>query len=165
MFTKKCKYCDKEFESEARNTRYCSLTCCSKAQQKQRKIKQVRKRKRKEYSENVEINRVLSAAYTLAKKVSDLFDLDRTCHCQEFYLEGDCTEDIQLHHRNFNPFDNRPENLIWLCTSHHAKLHSNSNDVNIIKVFNQSADKEGDIAVNFPLVLESALTGSDKEVG
>jgi 5-methylcytosine-specific restriction endonuclease McrA len=32
-------------------------------------------------------------------------------------------ENIHIHHKNGNHFDNRPENLIYLCNLHHSKEH------------------------------------------
>lgn len=46
-------------------------------------------------------------------------------------LKGECeickvTNNLQLHHKNFNHYDNRLENLQILCPTHHAEIHNNS---------------------------------------
>lgn len=47
-----------------------------------------------------------------------------------------CKEKIEVHHKNCNPFDNREDNLMILCSGHHSLEHdrighrrSNRNEV------------------------------------
>ena len=36
---------------------------------------------------------------------------------------GEWFDDCNVHHSNFNPYDNRPENLVVLTATEHSKLH------------------------------------------
>lgn len=141
LFKKTCKYCDKEFESESRNTRYCSDECCQKAQKKRVSQNKTRKRKRQEYDENREINRALSVAYNLAHKVADLYEIPKVC-CHQ-HLEGECKGDLQLHHHDSNPFNNSPWNLGWSCNGHHMKHHTLTKDVNMVETYKKAVDDAG----------------------
>lgn len=143
-YQKKCKYCGKEYVSTSRNSRYCSEECCSNAQILRRKKNKVRKRKRKEYSENREINRGLTIAYSLAHKVVELFKFPDKCMCSELgFLEEECSGDLEIHHKDLNPFNNSPDNLIRLCKKHHAMLHSKLMSVNMVESYNECVDVAG----------------------
>lgn len=83
---------------------------------------------------------------------------------RQFY--GEIPKGYAVHHVNFNPNDNRPENLVLLSHSEHAKLH------NKLRIENGNAgackmkkkclqfDKEGNLIKEFESITEaSRVTG------
>lgn len=139
-YKKKCVYCGADYESESRNQRYCSEECCQKAQEKNYKQKKTRARKRREYDRNKEINRGLSQAYSLAHRVAELWKIPMVCTC---VLEGQdiekdpCSGDLELHHKDGNPFNNAPWNLGWYCNHHHSVVHTQMEDINVVEVYSR----------------------------
>jgi len=143
VYEKFCKYskCERDFWSTSKNTKYCCPDCADKAAGRIRKRNKVRRQKRKLYEENREINMALSNAYALAHKVAVIFKIPKRCSCTE---EGHvCKGPLQLHHKNLNPFDNRPQNLEWDCASWHKSLHDKLGDVNMVTTYNDSIDYAG----------------------
>ena len=138
MYNKICIYCGKEFQSNSRNTRYCSKECLDKAQLKRQSVTKRRRVRRKEYDKNKEVCRLLSRAYKLAKSVAEELKLPK-CNCE--YCKGGST-DIELHHLNLNPLDNTPSNLIYLCKKKHAIVHSMQKSVNMVEVLSLALEKE-----------------------
>lgn len=141
IYNKKCVYCGKEYQSTARNSRYCSSECCEKAQVVNKKKKKVRQKKRKLYEENKEINRALSKAYALAHEVADLYKIPKVCAHSDY--DGECTETMELHHKDLNPFNNAPWNLEWICKRHHKAHHDRLGDVNMVETYNECVDSAG----------------------
>lgn len=146
IYNKICKYCGKEYTSTSRNQKYCCQECSDKAQKKNKAIKKKRARKRKEYDDNREINQALSTAYTLAHKVSDLFMIPKVCAYSMFSsTSGDCSGGMELHHKDGNPFNDSPDNLVYLCRCHHGQVHNDPNRVvmNVVDTYNECLDKTG----------------------
>lgn len=143
VYTKSCVYCHETYTSESRGQRYCSPECCEKAQEVNKKKTKHRRAKRKEYHENREINVALSTAYSLAKRVAKLYYIPESCGCERLGLEGKCTGELELHHRDFNPFNNHPDNLVWLCKSHHAAVHNGKTHVNMVETYKEAVDTAG----------------------
>lgn len=115
MFQKVCKHCHKPFESESRNTRYCSDSCAKK---RQAYIKSSRKR----YREIAPVERVRVAAHTLAVRVCQL-EIEMNIRKSGCACCG-ATENLQCHHKDLNWLNNSPSNLVMLCNSCHSKTHS-----------------------------------------
>ena len=146
VYSKVCKYCGKEYTSTSRNQKYCCQECSDKAQKKNKAIKKKRARRRKEYDENREINQALSAAYSLAHKVADLYMIPKVCGCGSYdCCDGECEGELQLHHRDFNPFNNHPKNLVYLASNHHAQVHADAKDsaVNMVETYKEGIDLAG----------------------
>lgn len=146
VYNKVCRYCGKDYTSTSRNKKYCSQECSDKAQKKNKAIKKKRARKRKEYDENREINQALASAYTLAHKVADLFMIPKECSHDVFQnTSGECTGGMELHHKDGNPFNNSPDNLVYLCKSHHGQVHSDKTRVvmNVVETYKECLDKVG----------------------
>lgn len=113
-WTKKCPICGKLYETFSRSQKFCSDSCCKKAQVKRRKQK-------KEYDATKEVVRLSSRSHSLANEVVrqyvNLGLIEYKCSCG-------CTEGLQIHHCNLNWLDNRIENLQVVCPKCHAEIHS-----------------------------------------
>lgn len=143
VYSKTCKYCGKEYKSDARNQGYCCSDCVDKAQVVKKKKVRKRKEKRKEYSENKEINRALTKAYSLCETVFELYEIPKKCNCAEHGFKGPCKGSLERNHKDLNPFNNAPWNLEYLCKSHHKEYHDKMGDVNMVKTYNEAMDEAG----------------------
>lgn len=127
-YTKTCKICGCTFESEARNTIYCSEKCSKKGAKKayrSRKMKHINAVRR---GDDTEIENLVTAAYKLARDVAKLC-LIKKCSCTD--PDHVCDSDLCVHHINHNPFDNRVENLQWVCDKYHHQIHADEEDCTI----------------------------------
>ena len=135
MFSKICKICNNQFESESKNSVYCSDKCRKRGNKKayrSRKMKHINAVKR---GDDCEINNIITAAYKLAHAVAKLC-LQKKCSCTS--KDHVCAGNLVIHHINHNVFDNRPQNLQWLCEKAHSEIHSSEEDCSIfdeIKAF------------------------------
>lgn len=140
VYNKVCRNpkCGKDFKSTSRNQRYCSDECCAYCQGINKKKMQVRKKRRREYDKNKEVNRMLSKSYDLAHKVAEEFGIPKVCGC---VLRGDdlekdpCSGQLQLHHEDGDPFNNSPRNLGWYCNHHHAQEDEKHGRINMITLW------------------------------
>jgi hypothetical protein len=143
-FTKTCKICGATFESDARNTIYCSDKCAKRGAKKSyrsRKMKHINAVRR---GDDKEIENLMSTAYHLAREVAKMC-LIKKCSCTD--PNHICEGELHCHHINHNIFDNRPQNLQWLCEKAHHEIHSQEEDVSItdeIKAF-VTIRKQGEI--------------------
>lgn len=113
VYHKTCKCCGKEFESEARNTRYCSQACCDKMQKVGKaKAKKCAKR-RKAYDEDKELQRLIGRAYSLTQAIGEL--LPKPDDFSE--------ETYELHHGLCDPFNMNPLQLFWAKKGDHERYH------------------------------------------
>lgn len=150
VFDKICKNvkCGKEFKSTSRNQRYCSDECCEYCQKVNTKKMQSRKRRRREYDKNKEINRMLSKSYSLAHQVAEEFGIPKVCEC---VLRGDdlhenpCSGELQLHHKDGDPFNNSPMNLGWFCNHHHAEEDEKHGRINMITLWQECMEIEEEV--------------------
>lgn len=164
-YLKICKQCNNWFRSDSRGTRYCSEECCDKAQGRNK----TRRRRRKEYDKNRESNLMLSTAYSLAHRVAELFGVEKNDNCSGSWvalqLKMDSMDvpqgsgDWELHHKDCNPLNNHPDNLIWLRKNHHSLLHSKMGKVNIISVLEGKDEASYDVKVS---LLNELLEGFKK---
>lgn len=128
-FQKTCKICGKTFESEARNTIYCSDKCAKRGAKKayrSRKMKHINAVRR---GDDKEIENLMSAVYKLSRDVAKLC-LVKRCSCKD--KDHVCEGELHVHHINHNPFDARPENLCWLCEKAHNEIHAEEEDCSIM---------------------------------
>ena len=128
-FSKTCKICGAVFESESKNKIYCSDKCAKRGARKayrSRKMKHINAVRR---GDSVEIENLIRSAHKLARDVAKLC-LIKKCSCTN--KNHVCSENLCVHHINHNPFDNRPENLQWLCEKAHNEIHNNEEDCSIV---------------------------------
>lgn len=129
-FTKICTICGNEFESASNNTKYCSDKCAKRGAKKayrSRKMKHINAVKR---GDDKAIKQLMTDAYRLSRGIAKLC-LFKKCMCNK---PGHiCEGELQVHHKNHNPFDCRPSNLIWLCEKAHNEIHNNEEDCSIIE--------------------------------
>ena len=149
-FKKNCKICGTEFESDARNTIYCSDKCAKRGAKKayrSRKMKHINAVRR---GDDKEIENVISAAYKLSREIAKLC-LIKKCSCAD--PDHVCDGELQVHHINHDCFNCHPSNLMWLCEKAHHEIHNQEEDCSIndeIKAFitirKQEAIRERNLA-------------------
>lgn len=127
-FKKICKICGTEFESDARNTIYCSDKCAKRGAKKayrSRKMKHINAVRR---GDDKEIENIITAAYKLSREVAKLC-LIKKCSCTE---EGHiCSGELHVHHIDHDPLNCHPSNLVWLCEVAHNEVHNKEEDCSI----------------------------------
>ena len=124
-FTKKCKICGSAFESDSRNTVYCSDRCAKRGAKKayrSRKMKHINAVRR---GDDKEVEAVIAAAYKLSHEVAKLC-LPKVCTCTD--PNHVCEGELHIHHKNHFVLDNRPQNLQWLCEKAHHAIHAAEED-------------------------------------
>lgn len=110
--------CKKVFKSFSRNTRYCSPECLETMTQKNRALG---KRRR-----NYQKNSVMLRAQSMSRKQARMYAFNELvpCECQichkTFYLK-----DIEVAHKDQNPFNNDKENFGLFCVPCHREFDAN----------------------------------------
>lgn len=141
IYNKICVLCGREYQSTSRGQRYCSDTCCEKAQKRKTKVNKARQVRRRRYNETREIQLALSATYKVAERVAFL-SLKKECAAGgDPNVEGP----LELHHKNGIVFDNRPSNLVWLTKSKHAKLHTLLPKINWVDIMEEAIKTGTDV--------------------
>lgn len=139
VYKKVCKHCGKEFESVARNTRYCSQECCDKAQKVRTSHNKKCAKRRKEYDENKDLARLVSRTYAIANALGAL--IPKVCA-----LSGqpghECSGPMELHHKNGNPFNNSLSNLEWRCRCAHEEAHKEMPVYSIVDILKEALLQE-----------------------
>lgn len=128
-FTKICTICGNEFESASNNTKYCSDKCAKRGAKKayrSRKMKHINAVKR---GDDKAIKQLMTDAYRLSRGIAKLC-LFKKCMCNK--PDHICEGELQVHHKNHLIWDNRPQNLQWLCEKAHHEIHRQEEDVSII---------------------------------
>lgn len=128
-FTKKCKICGNEFESEARNTVYCSEKCARRGAKKAYRSRKMKHINAVRNGDKKEIENLITAAYKLSREVAKMC-LPKIC----VFADDEnhiCDGELQVHHKNHTPFDMRPENLMWVCEKAHNEIHAKEEDCSI----------------------------------
>ena len=70
-------------------------------------------------------------------------------------FNGEIPKGYDIHHINFNPSDNRPENLVLLSHSEHRKLHNEYRHIPVVAL-----DKQGNFVAEYSSIKEaSRVTG------
>lgn len=127
-FSKKCSICGKEFESESRNTKYCSDKCSKRGAKKayrSRKMKRINAVRR---GDDKEIENLITAAYKLSRDIAKMF-LYKGCSCT---TPGHvCEGELRVHHIDHDVFNMHPSNLVWLCEKAHNEIHASEEDCSI----------------------------------
>lgn len=128
-FIKICTICGNEFESASNNTKYCSDKCAKRGAKKayrSRKMKHINAVKR---GDDKAIKQLMTDAYRLSRGIAKLCLFKKCMYNKPDHI---CEGELQVHHKNHNPFDARPENLIWLCEKAHNEIHNQEEDCSII---------------------------------
>ena len=128
-FQKKCKICGNEFESDSRNTIYCSDKCAKRGAKKayrSRKMKHINAIRR---GDDKEIESLIKSAYKLSRDVAKMC-LYKKCMCTD--KDHVCEGELQVHHIDHCVWNNSPQNLVWLCEKAHKEIHSNEEDCSIM---------------------------------
>lgn len=128
IYIKICKICKNEFETESSNQVYCSKKCRKRGAKKSYRIRKLKHIKSKDYSLDKQIAKLINKAHVLSREVGLLL-LPYRCSCQDENHE--CAGQLELHHRDHNPFNIELSNLQWLCKKAHAEIHSQEEDCNI----------------------------------
>lgn len=128
-FQKTCKICGNTFESESRNTIYCSERCAKRGAKKayrSRKMKHINAVRR---GDDKEIESIIKSAYNLSREIAKL-TLHKVCSCtDENHI---CSGELQVHHIDHDPFNMHPSNLMWVCEGAHAKIHASEEDCSTV---------------------------------
>ena len=127
-FNKKCKICGKDFESASRNAVYCSDKCAKRGAKKayrSRKMKRINAIKR---GDDKEIKALITSAYKLSRAVAKMC-LIKKCLCVD--SDHICDGELHIHHKDHNPFNCHPSNLMWVCEKAHNAIHSEEEDCSI----------------------------------
>ena len=128
-YSKTCKICGKAFESESRNTIYCSDKCSKRGAKKayrSRKMKHINAVRR---GDDKEIEGLIAAAYKLSRDVAKMC-LVKKCACTD--TNHVCDGELHCHHIDHNPLNCHPSNLIWLCEKAHNEIHAIEEDCSIM---------------------------------
>lgn len=113
MFKKNCHQCKNPFDSTARNTKYCSAECAGKAKERHNKLHN----NRREYARDAPRRRKLTMSRAEAREFA-ISLLPTVCvGCGKVVA----IKNIEIHHRDGDPFNNVPENLAPLCGQCHPK--------------------------------------------
>lgn len=128
-YSKTCKICGSTFESESRNTVYCSDKCAKRGAKKayrSRKMKHINAVRR---GDEQEIENLITAARRLSRDIAKLC-LHKVCSCTD---EGHvCDGDLVVHHKDHNPFNSDPSNLMWVCEKAHNEIHAQEEDCSVV---------------------------------
>ena len=128
-YSKTCKICGCSFESGSRNKVYCSDKCAARGAKKasrSRKMKHINAVRR---GDEKEIENLMSASRRMARDIAKLM-LHKKCSCTD--KDHVCEGELVVHHINHQVFDNRPENLQWLCEKAHNEIHANEEDCSTV---------------------------------
>ncbi len=125
LYTKICKdpRCRKVFKTRSRNQAFCCPEC-------QKRYYEERSKRRKKYSECEEENRLISRTYKIANEVANIFYPDKVC-------EVCGCPSTHVHHKDLNPLNNNPTNLMRVCEACHKKIHSELPNINIITTLHE----------------------------
>ena len=135
IYNKTCKICGKEFESEARNTCYCSDKCAKRGAKKEYRSRKMKRINSIRNGDDKAIENIISQAYHLSREVAKL-TLQKKCSCTD--KDHVCEGSLHVHHKNHCVLDNHPSNLQWLCEKAHHEIHAIEEDCSIndeIKAF------------------------------
>lgn len=127
-FTKTCKICGATFESEARNTIYCSDKCAERGAKKAYRKRKMKHINAVRSADDKEIENLITAAYKLSRDVAKMCLLKKCACTDENHV---CDGDLQVHHIDHNPFNCHPSNLMWVCEKAHNEIHASEEDCSI----------------------------------
>jgi hypothetical protein len=116
---KKCKNCNKDFYVEPKqinNKKFCCYKCAMDFRKGKKRPKVIGEKIRK-----TKLKRVLTLENSARKRAGYLYPKVKPC---EMCFEND-KKRIDRHHKDFNPFNNKYNNIQFLCKKCHQNLHKN----------------------------------------
>lgn len=134
-FTKTCKICGNTFESDSRNTKYCSDKCSKRGAKKAYRSRKLKHLNAVRNGDDKEIDSLIASAYKLSREVAKMC-LIKKCSCTD--KDHVCDGELNVHHIDHCVFNNNPSNLQWLCEKAHHEIHNQEEDCSIrdeIKAF------------------------------
>ena len=132
VYLKTCKLCGCAFESEARNTRYCSEACKAKASKKTAAKRKRRIAKQELTGKAKDTDLLIQKAYKLSREVAEAF-LPKVCKCGRCHDEN---TELFVHHIDHNVMNMQPSNLVWLCQEAHTDIHTVEADIDLTAELN-----------------------------
>lgn len=130
-FSKKCKICGNEFESDSRNTVYCSDKCAKRGAKKAYRSRKMNHINAVRRGDDKEIESLIKSAYKLSRDIAKMC-LHKKCMCTD--KDHICSgEELQVHHIDHDPFNCHPSNLMWLCEKAHSEIHNKEEDCSIVE--------------------------------
>lgn len=127
-YSKICKICGNEFESESKNAKYCSDNCSKRGAKKARRSRKLKHINAVRRGDDKEIDGLIRLAYKLAHEAAKLC-LHKKCACKD--KDHICSEKLVIHHIDHNVLNNHPSNLMWLCEKAHREIHKQEEDCSI----------------------------------
>lgn len=127
-YHKTCKICGKEFDSESRNTVYCSDKCSKSGAKKAARKRKIKHANAVKNGDSKEIDSIISQARKLSRDIAELC-LHKKCGCKN--PDHVCEGDLVCHHKDHNPFNCDPSNLMWVCEKVHNVIHTQEEDCSV----------------------------------
>lgn len=127
-YTKRCKICGNEFETESRNKVYCCEKCAQRAAKKAYRARQKKKQAQLVKGDDQQFESIIRQAYSLSQNVATMF-LPKVCSCKD--PNHVCEGELVVHHINHNVFNTQVSNLCWVCEKAHNEIHNNEDDCSI----------------------------------
>ena len=118
-YSRICGYrkCRKDFEAETPSSKFHSDFCREEETKLRRRSKSRGRKRNRKYSEKRGVVlRLASASRNLARRIAIIY-LEHKCSVKGCSCKK--VKELQVHHLNSNPFDNRISNLAFLCAEHH----------------------------------------------
>lgn len=129
LYNKTCKICGNTFESDSRNTVYCSDKCAKRGAKKAKRSRKMKHINAVRRGDTSEIESLVSSAYKLSREVANMC-LIKKCMCTD--KDHICSGELQVHHLDHDPFNCHPSNLIWVCEKAHQDIHAKEEDCSIV---------------------------------
>lgn len=129
LYNKTCKICGNTFESDSRNTVYCSDKCAKRGAKKAKRSRKMKHINAVRRGDTSEIESLVSSAYKLSREVAKMC-LIKKCMCTD--KDHVCSGELQVHHLDHDPFNCHPSNLMWVCEKAHQDIHANEEDCSIV---------------------------------
>jgi len=129
IYNKTCKYskCGKAFQSEARNTRYCSDECYAGAQKENKAKAKKNSDRRKKYDNDKELARLAARCYALSRDIAMAVLPSPPNDGQKY----------ELHHYQMDPFNCSPLNMTWVVKGRHENYHQVLPEADVVFVLKE----------------------------
>jgi predicted nucleic acid-binding Zn ribbon protein len=126
---KNCTICGTPFYGNSSNQRTCSPECSLKLATLKQRERYEKKKVLKGYNQKGENNNIFHKKGTPQRKMW-VYQKYRKDHCEFCGLDTlDTKLTFIVHHRDENPLNNAPENLITLCHRCHKLVHRGKIDL------------------------------------